>query len=101
MGAKGRPPKADRSDKKMKYYVYVIKNENNQLYKGWTTNLEKRIYYHNQGLSNYTKNRGPWKLVYYEMYNNKNEAIKREKFLKSGKGREFLKKIFSERSSDG
>ncbi len=49
--------------------------------------------YHNQGLSNWTKSRGPWTLVHSEQYENKTEALKREKFLKSGKGREYLKSI--------
>lgn len=43
----------------------------------------------------WTKLRGLWKLVYKEEYTTKTEALKREKFLKSGKGREFLKHIIN------
>jgi len=79
----------------MKYIVYVIGNDKGQLYKGLTTNLEKRLYYHNSGLGNWTKFRGPFRLVYEEGFASKTEALKREKFLKSGQGRELLKsKVF-------
>tara|TARA_Y100000310_G_C20640886_1_gene793828 strand:+ start:1136 stop:1393 length:258 start_codon:yes stop_codon:yes gene_type:complete len=75
------------------YYVYVIQNPNGKLYKGFTNNLEKRLVQHNanDGFSSYTKNRGPWKLMYQEKYGNESDARMREKFLKTGKGREFLK----------
>ncbi|HBF13309.1 MAG TPA: hypothetical protein DDW49_08015 [Deltaproteobacteria bacterium] len=75
----------------MKHIVYVIKNSEGKLYKGYTTDLNKRIQYHNQELGSWTRHRGPWQLVYQESCNDKSEALKREKFLKSGKGREFLK----------
>jgi len=77
----------------MNYTVYVIKNSQSKLYKGITTNLEKRIRYHNSNFGEWTKNKGPWNLVYKERFTNKTEALKREKFFKTGKGREFLKKI--------
>lgn len=73
------------------FTVYVLKNNEGKLYKGVTEDLEKRVSYHNQGLSKWTRNRGPWNLVYTENYEIKAEALKREIFLKSGKGREFLK----------
>ena len=57
-----------------------------------TLDLEKRLWYHNHNLGGYTKYKGPWKLVYKEKYYSKKEALKREKILKSGKGREYLKK---------
>ena len=60
---------------------------------GHTNNIERRIIEHNSGLSPYTKNRGPWVLVYSEAFESRGEAMKRERFLKSGKGREFLKSI--------
>jgi len=77
----------------MEYALYVIANPENLLYKGITSNLEKRLRYHNSDLGNWTKGKGPWKLVYSETLLTKTEALKRERLFKSGKGREFLKNI--------
>ena len=74
------------------YYVYVLQNPDGTLYKGYTSNLDERIRYHNSGWSRSTKKRGPWRLVYVEQVVTKTEALKRERFLKSGKGRDFIKK---------
>ena len=76
------------------YHVYVIQNPKGILYKGYTSNLNKRLEQHNadDGFQSYTKKKGPWTLVYKEEYTNEDEAKRREKFLKTGKGREFLKK---------
>ena len=79
----------------MKYYVYVVKSKEGFLYKGMTDNLEKRISEHNNhSLSFWTKRGTNWKLVYSEEFSSKSEALKREKWLKSGVGREYFKKIF-------
>ena len=75
------------------FYVYILKNAQAKNYVGHTNNIERRIIEHNSGLSPYTKNRGPWVLVYSEAFESRGEAMKRERFLKSGKGREFLKSI--------
>jgi putative endonuclease len=80
----------------MAYIVYVLKSETTGLhYTGQTHNLELRITAHNQGESRYTKGRGPWVLVYQEECTSRSEAMKRERFLKSGQGRAFLKARFS------
>jgi putative endonuclease len=75
------------------YTVYVIQNPKGQLYKGYTEDIQERLRYHDEGLSHWTKFRDPWTLVHSEQYESKTEALKREKFFKSGKGREYLKKI--------
>ena len=75
------------------FYVYVLKNTKPSLYIGHTNDLERRVIEHNSGRSPYTKNRGPWNLIYSESLVSRSEAMRREKFLKSGKGREFLKTI--------
>lgn len=77
------------------FFVYVIQNREGILYKGHTTDLKSRIEQHNIGneFSRYTKNRGPWKLVCFEELQTATEAIIREKFFKSGKGRKFLKQV--------
>ena len=78
----------------MLFYVYILKSKSRGIfYTGHTSNLEKRIKGHNDSLNIYTKNRGPWELIHYEVYASRSEAMKREKFLKTGKGREELKQI--------
>ena len=64
------------------YFVYIIKNSNNVYYKGFTTDPVQRLEYHNKGLSQYTKNKGPWELIFIQSFTNKEEALKFEKLLK-------------------
>ena len=77
------------------YYTYVLKSETSGLlYKGHTDNLERRLRQHNDPESHTDKfapKHAPWILVYAERFDTRSEAVKREKFLKSGKGREWLK----------
>ena len=76
------------------YYVYVLLSLNYQTrYVGSTDDIDRRLKEHNQGKSRYTKGRKPWKLIYKESYNTKEEALEREKFLKTGKGRELLDEL--------
>lgn len=76
----------------MFYYVYVLRSEKNGLwYTGVTSDLRKRLREHNNNMSTYTKGRGPFKLIYYEAYKNKMDARSREKHLKSGPGKHYLK----------
>lgn len=64
-------------------YVYIIKCGDGTLYTGWTNNLEKRFKDHSLGRgAKYTKGRGPLELVYYEIYESKSEALKREYAIK-------------------
>lgn len=72
-------------------YVYVIQNTDKRWYTGSTTDLRKRFNEHNAKKSKYTKYRGPYKLVYYEACLNKEDARSREKYLKSGMGKRYLK----------
>ncbi len=74
------------------FYVYVLKSlVNGRHYTGSTNNLERRVHEHNSGQTKYTSLTRPFELIYKEVYNTNLEAKRREKFLKSGKGREFLK----------
>ena len=78
------------------FYVYIIKSlSNGKLYKGLTNDLKRRIREHNSGGSTYTSNNGPWKLVYYEAFLNKEDARREELFLKSGKGKERIKYLLT------
>jgi putative endonuclease len=72
------------------YYFYVFKNEDGLLYKGHTSDLGRRLIEHNQEGNSYTKLRGPWELVYKEKLNTRSEAMKRESYYKTGKGRDAL-----------
>ena len=64
-------------------YVYIVECNDNTLYTGWTNNLEKRIKAHNDGKgAKYTQGRRPVRLVYFEEFETKQEALKREWFIK-------------------
>jgi len=63
------------------HYVYVIKNELEKLYYGYTNNLRKRFFEHNNDKSFSTKGHS-WRLIYYEAYLSREDAYQREKQLK-------------------
>lgn len=74
------------------YYVYILQSKkDNKWYTGATNDLRKRLREHNQNLVISTKNRGPFELIYYEMCLNKDDMWLREKKLKSGYGKRFVK----------
>ena len=76
----------------MCYYVYVLLSEKDNLfYTGYTNNLEKRISDHNEGLVYSTKYRRPLNLIYFEGCLNQQDATRREKYLKSGNGKIYLR----------
>ena len=76
------------------FYIYILRSiKNGNLYKGLTKNLIKRIQEHNQGKNTSTKVNRPWELIYFERYNTQIEARAREKYFKSGEGRELLKQL--------
>ena len=76
----------------MKYYAYILQSESHKtFYYGHCKDLEKRIDQHNKGKVRYTKGRKPWKLHYFEVFESRSDAMKREKFFKSIDGYVFLK----------
>lgn len=79
----------------MKYYFsYVFKSlKDNKLYIGWTTNLKDRLNKHNSDKIQSTKSRKPFELIYFEGRLDKKKAISREKQLKTGFGRKYLKRV--------
>ena len=80
----------------MGWFVYAVYNqESKKIYIGQTNNIERRLLEHNQKKGNHFTARvsGEWKLLYKEELNAREEAIKREKRLKSFRGREFLKNL--------
>ncbi len=80
------------------FTVYIIQSgSTGRIYVGYTVDFEKRILRHNKELpfkksSHTARNVGPWKLIYSEEYPMRAEAQKRERWLKSGVGREYIKK---------
>ncbi|MEI6508227.1 MAG: GIY-YIG nuclease family protein [Bacteroidota bacterium] len=80
----------------MSFNVYVLQSEKSGiLYTGFTENLNRRIHEHNTGKSKFTSGHMPWKIIYTEVVDNRLEARKREKYLKSATGKRFLKKLFN------
>jgi putative endonuclease len=74
------------------FYVYVLRSESDSgFYIGFSTDLKRRLAEHTRGAAFATKSRGPWKLIYYEAYTEREDAEGREKFLKSGAGRRLLR----------
>lgn len=73
------------------HYVYVLQNSSLKWYTGCTSDLKTRVKEHNDGKSRYTKTRGPYQLIYYEACMNKEDAFRREKYLKTGMGKRYLK----------
>ncbi len=77
----------------MNYYVYVLRGlKNNRLYTGSTQDVEKRFIEHQTGQSKATRHICPFKLLIVETYSTRSEAVRCEKELKTGKGREEIKK---------
>ncbi|MBU4315455.1 GIY-YIG nuclease family protein [Patescibacteria group bacterium] len=77
----------------MKITVYVLASLNDgTLYIGITKNLEQRLHQHNAGYNRSTKHKAPYRIILTEEHATYIEARQREKYLKSGCGREFIKK---------
>ena len=74
------------------HYVYVLRSVSDDgLYMGYSANLRRRFTQHVEGGAFATSYRGPWKLIYYEAYTEQADALGRERYLKSGAGRRFLR----------
>lgn len=75
-------------------YVYVLYSDiSKQFYVGFTKDLKKRYAEHNNGLSFATKHGKPWLLLYYEAHTNRDDALRREKYLKTTQGDRALHKM--------
>lgn len=72
-------------------YVYILLLNNNQLYTGSTGDLKQRIIDHSRGKVKFTSQRLPIKLIHYEAYSLKEDAARRERYLKTTEGKRFLK----------
>jgi len=78
------------------FYTYIIYSDSRLIkYIGQTDDLERRIEEHNNGtLGGFTKNKGPWRLIHWEVFDTRAEAMNREKYLKTGVGRDWIKLKF-------
>lgn len=75
------------------YYVYILQSQKDtSLYIGYTPDLKQRLIKHNKRQVISTKDKTPFKLIYYEAYLERKDATGRERFLKSGSGWRFIKK---------
>jgi putative endonuclease len=74
-----------------KFYVYIIQSKKDfSFYIGQTNDLDARLSKHNDGFSKYSSSKIPWRLVYFEMYKSRNEALIREKEIKAKKSKKYL-----------
>ncbi|GEM_PF-257117 len=81
----------------MFFYVYVLQSKKNgNIYVGYTMDLRKRLQEHNRKLNFSTKPHVPWELIHYESYRNKEDAMRREKYLKTSQGARLLKRMLKE-----
>jgi len=73
------------------FYVYILLLNNKQFYTGYTDDLKRRVAEHKRGGSKFTSQRLPVKLIHYEAYLIKEDAERRERYLKTTEGKRFLK----------
>ena len=89
----------DKQNQHQGNYTYIVKCSDETLYTGWTNKLKKRLEAHNSGKgAKYTKNRRPVELVYFEEYDTKQEAMKREYAIKQLSRQKKLALIHSHQS---
>ena len=76
------------------FYMYILKSDKDKdLYIGFTNDIEKRIEDHNSGKNISTRSRRPFKLLYYEAHISKEDALRRERYFKTAKGKTTLHQI--------
>lgn len=90
-------PGSENSSAIMFYYVYVLESINfDRIYIGYTIDLRKRVAKHNRAVNFSTKPYIPWRLIFYEAYLKKEDAKRREKYLKTNQGARLLKRMLKE-----
>ena len=75
------------------FIVYVLESGGGRRYTGHTSDLERRLAEHNSGMCKTTKTEADWRVVYVEHFGTRSEAMKREKWLKTGVGRRFIDQV--------
>ncbi|MDO9614250.1 MAG: GIY-YIG nuclease family protein [Bacteroidota bacterium] len=82
------------------FYTYILQSEiDKSYYIGHSSDINKRLEYHNQGLSKYTSKKIPWKIVYIDFFSTKQEANRRELFIKKQRNRTFYSRLISSNSN--
>jgi len=90
-----RRTRLGRGGQEYMFYVYILYSDKlNKKYIGSTFDLRSRIAQHNNKKSKFSSRGIPWKIIYYEAFLNKSDALREESFLKTGKGRERMKYLF-------
>ena len=85
----------------MPFFTYVIQSQSTtQLYIGQTNNLQDRILRHNQNRNKWTKNKGPWKLIFARQFDTRAEAVQLERKLKSYKDKVYLLEWISDQEDN-
>ena len=80
-------------------YVYLLECADNTLYCGWTTDLKRRVAAHNMGSgAKYTRSRRPVRLLYYEEYEDRHDALSREWHIKRLSRNEKIRLVEGKRS---
>ncbi len=78
------------------FLVYVLRSRtSSRFYTGHTSDLTRRLSEHKEGVSFSTRRGGPWELVYQEECATRADAMRRERYLKTGKGREHLQRLLA------
>ena len=81
----------------MSWFVYIIESERDgDFYKGISENVQKRVIEHNEGMSNFTSNKIPWKLICYYPVESKTHAIIEEKRIKKLNRKSLLRIVNSD-----
>jgi putative endonuclease len=81
------------------YYVYILKSRfDGKLYVGYTTDLRNRLRKHQSGEVISTRPRRPFELIFYEAYKSKEDAKRRERYFKTGKGKSSLRMMLRDSS---
>ncbi len=76
------------------FFVYVLQSlKDGKLYIGFTADIENRIKEHSSGKNASTESRSPFKLAYYEAHNSKKDALRRESYFKTSKGKATLRQM--------
>jgi putative endonuclease len=87
----------DFMSKEIMYFIYVLQSEkDNKFYIGFTGDVDRRIKDHNEGKNLSTKNRRPFKVLYYEAHTSKHDALRRELYFKTAKGKASFRQILRE-----
>ncbi len=76
------------------YFTYILYSQHlGKYYIGYTSDLSARLEHHNRGASRYTRKGIPWKIVYFEKYLQKHDAIVRERHIKKKKSRKYIEQL--------